>query len=157
MESLIDILNNVSAGTVLRWILTIGSVFGCVGVGSIKIYTMFEKWRKAKNEVEEKNQMIEQHEEKIIILTSDVKDIKRLLEEYIQTQNKRTVASFRAILWRIYRDAIARKGITQEGLKTFTECGHIYEDCKGDDIYHSKLLPEIMKLPIIDEEFQEGY
>ena len=28
------------------------------------------------------------------------------------------------------------------------ECGEAYEKANGDDIYHDKLKPEVMKLPI---------
>lgn len=38
--------------------------------------------------------------------------------------------------------------ITADGLKTFLEMGKLYEDAGGDDIYHSKLLPEITALEI---------
>lgn len=34
------------------------------------------------------------------------------------------------------------------GLKTFLEMGKLYEDAGGNDIYHSKLLPEITALEI---------
>ena len=37
------------------------------------------------------------------------------------------------------------------GLKTFTELGSIYESAGGDDIYHDKLKPEVLSLPIKDE------
>lgn len=65
-----------------------------------------------------------------------------------------TVAIMRSSLWRIYMETTEKGYITQEGLKTFTECGKVYEEAGGDDIYHSKLFPEVMKLPV-HEEFVE--
>ena len=40
----------------------------------------------------------------------------------------------------------------KSGLKTFLELGKIYEDDGGDDIYHDKLKPEIMNLPISGDD-----
>ena len=36
-------------------------------------------------------------------------------------------------------------------LETFTELGSIYESAGGDDIYHDKLKPEVLALPIHDD------
>jgi len=62
-----------------------------------------------------------------------------------------TVAIMRSTLWRIYSEATEKHYITHEGLKTFTECGEVYEEAGGDDIYHSKLYPEVMRLQIRED------
>ena len=62
-----------------------------------------------------------------------------------------TVASMRSTLWRQYTEATEQGYITQEGLKTFLECGKVYESAGGDDIYHSKLYPEVMALHIHEQ------
>lgn len=45
-----------------------------------------------------------------------------------------------------------QKFVTPEGLKTFKEIGKVYVEAGGDDIYHDKLEPEVLKLPIKYEE-----
>ena len=46
---------------------------------------------------------------------------------------------------------VERGYIDKSGLKTFTELGSIYESAGGDDIYHDKLKPEVLALPIHDD------
>ena len=36
--------------------------------------------------------------------------------------------------------------------RTFKEIGKVYVEAGGDDIYHDKLEPEVLKLPIKYEE-----
>lgn len=78
-------------------------------------------------------------------LDSKVDEISSLL-------NSLTVASMRSTLWRIHSESTDKGFITPEGLKTFTECGKLYESAGGDDIYHEKLHPDVMSLPIQSKE-----
>jgi hypothetical protein len=87
-------------------------------------------------------------EEKDNAIQKDVNDVLDLLREHIETDKNNTRATFRSSLYRMHSDFTSRGFITKEGLKTFLECGSAYELADGDDIYHDKLKPEIMKLPI---------
>lgn len=84
-------------------------------------------------------------------LTSNVKDIKDSIITMKEENNKVTVATYRSTLWRLHKEFVSQGYTTKEGLKTFFEIGKIYEDCGGDDIYHDKLKPEVLKLPIKSE------
>lgn len=81
-------------------------------------------------------------------LSDDVKTLTNMLQLYIEKDNRRTIASLRTTLWSLHADFVAQGYITPDGLKTFNELGAVYEEAGGDDIYHSKLLPEIMDLEI---------
>ena len=82
------------------------------------------------------------------LLSKQITDLSNMMKDYINVQNARTIASFRNYLWRMHRDFTNQGYITADGLKTFLEMGKLYEDAGGDDIYHSKLLPEITALEI---------
>lgn len=86
--------------------------------------------------------------EKQIELKQDVKNITRMLEEYIQKDNERTIASLRTTLWRLHKEFTSQRYVTPDGLKTFRELGNVYEAAGGDDIYHEKLQPEVLALDI---------
>ena len=86
--------------------------------------------------------------EKQIDLKQDVKNITRMLEEYIQKDNERTIASLRTTLWRLHKEFTSQRYVTPDGLKTFRELGNVYEAAGGDDIYHEKLQPEVLALDI---------
>ena len=85
-------------------------------------------------------------------LTSDVKDIKDSIITMKEENNKITVATYRSTLWSLHKEFVCQGYTTKEDLKTFFEIGKIYEDCGGDDIYHDKLKPEVLKLPIESED-----
>ena len=77
-----------------------------------------------------------------------VKDITAMLQDYIRKDNKKTIATLRTTLWKLHKGFMDQGYVTPDGLKTFTELGNVYEDAGGDDIYHDKLVPEVMSLEI---------
>lgn len=81
-------------------------------------------------------------------IQADVKDITAMLQDYIQKDNKKTIATLRTTLWQLHKSFMDQGYVTPDGLKTFTELGNVYEDAGGDDIYHDKLVPEVMSLEI---------
>lgn len=110
------------------------------------------KWTLQKKK---ETEMLFAHEEMIRKLAAyeqdthnDVKDIKDLLENHISQDNERTVASLRTSLYKLHKEFVKQNSISNEELKTFMELGKVYQDAGGDDIYHSKLEPEVLALPI---------
>ena len=81
-------------------------------------------------------------------IQADVKDITAMLQDYIRKDNKKTIATLRTTLWQLHKGFMDQGYVTPDGLKTFTELGKVYEDAGGDDIYHEKLVPEVMSLEI---------
>ena len=81
-------------------------------------------------------------------LSGQITELSQMMQDFINTQNDRTVASFRSSLWRMHKDFINQGYVTPDGLKTFIEMGKLYEQSGGNDIYHSKLLPEVEALEI---------
>lgn len=89
------------------------------------------------------------HDKKI---EDKLENITKMMQTHMESDDKRTVATFRSALYRMHSDFTERGYITREGLKTFVECGNEYEDAGGDDVYHDKLKPEVMRLPIREDE-----
>ena len=150
MNEVISVLENVSAGTGLMWIIIVASCLSGLCAASIKIYKLAEKWRMMANENEEKEEMLNDHERKISELSNDVKEIKELLKESIKQNDEFAVAICRNTLWQIHKEAMEQKYITREGLRTFCEIKQVYEARGGDDILHDKLDPEVMSLVVKD-------
>ena len=78
----------------------------------------------------------------------DIKD--NLIKKEIKDKEK-TVATLRGQLYGLHEKFVTKGYIDKSGLKTFIELGKIYEAAGGDDIYHDKLYPEIMALPIKED------
>lgn len=81
-------------------------------------------------------------------LSTQISDLSQMMSSFIDTQNDRTVASFRSSLWRMHKDFTNQGYVTPDGLKTFIEMGKLYEASGGNDVYHEKLLPEVESLEI---------
>lgn len=110
------------------------------------------RWSLRQNQ---ETKMLFAHEDTIRKLTTcqqetsdEIKTIHQLLENHIILDNERTVATLRTTLYQLHKNFVAQKQITNEELKTFIELGRVYEEAGGDDIYHSKLEPEVLALPI---------
>ena len=139
-------------------------------VKSIKEEKLEERLRNLQSEIDETNGKIKQyqtyivdkqeeyHEQSIQIrkglsdkqddLKNDIRSVKNLLEQFMNTQNQTTVAMLRSSLWRLHKEFMTQGFTTPDGLKTFIEMGKVYEAAGGDDIYHEKLLPEVEGLDI---------
>lgn len=127
----------------------------------IELYSYFKKKFNIKtgreqsdDTLENRISRLEQHDkfqyDKLSELSAGIHDIKDLIVSNETRQGKVTVATCRSTLYRLHKEFVSQKFVTREGLKTFLEIGKVYEDANGDDIFHDKLYPEVMKLEIRD-------
>ena len=104
-----------------------------------------------KKKLEKRIETLEKHDNwqynEISKISRGIDDIKEQLKEHDQKDNIKTVATLRNQLYELHSKFINQGYVDRSGLKTFLELGKIYEDAGGDDIYHEKLKPEVMKLP----------
>lgn len=134
-------------------------------VGFDKIASIICKWfpmlgetRSMREKREMRNDLLHQQEQIDKLFTfesdthNDVKLIKTMLERHIETDNERTISSFRSTLYRLHKEFTEQGYVTPEGLKVFNEVGNAYVSAGGDDIYHSKLEPEVLSLKIEYDE-----
>ena len=85
-------------------------------------------------------------------ISQGIDDIKEQLKERDIKDKAKTVATLRNQLYDLHNKFMERGYVDKSGLKTFLELGKIYEDAGGDDIYHDKLKPEIINLPISGDD-----
>ena len=108
-----------------------------------------------KETIEERITTLEKHDKwqynEISKISQGIDDIKKQLKERDKKDSAKTIATLRNQLYGLQEKFIEHGSIDRSGLKTFLELGKIYEDAGGDDIYHDKLKPEIMRLPIISD------
>ena len=163
MDIIIDSLKTYDNVTILGVILFLSSIISCVSRLLNVLGSLLNKYYRKRKGLEDKNNSFEntlnRHQSDIETLKqyeteshNDIKEIKTLLESHIQRDNERTISSFRSTLYRLHMEFTKQKYVTPEGLKTFKEIGKVYVEAGGDDIYHDKLEPEVLKLPIKYEE-----
>lgn len=133
---------------------------------SIEIFLYFKNklrikfgYEDDKNILEKRISVLEEHDKwqynEISKISKGIEDIQASLNERKIKDREKTVATLRTQLYDLHGKFMDRKSIDKSGLKTFLELGKIYEEAGGDDIYHDKLKPEIMSLPISDGKINE--
>ena len=129
----------------------------------IEIFSYFKKKFRIKTgadedkeTLEERIATLEKHDRwqynEISKISKGIDDIKEQLKERDIKDKAKTVATLRNQLYYLHNKFMERGYVDKSGLKTFLELGKIYEDAGGDDIYHDKLKPEIMNLPISGDD-----
>lgn len=149
--------------TQINYLIVILGIFAILFAGKeiIEIITYFKKKFRVKTGVDQDKESLEnriktleKHDNwqygEIIKISKGIDDIKLSLKEKEECDNKRTVATLRNQLYDLHNKFTKQGYIDKSGLKTFTELGKIYEAAGGDDIYHDKLKPEVINLPIRD-------
>lgn len=108
-----------------------------------------------KETIEKRIVTLEKHDKwqynEIAKILQGIDDIKNQLKERDISDKAKTVATLRNQLYDLHSKFVERGYVDKSGLKTFLELGKIYEDAGGDDVYHDKLKPEVMNLPIRDD------
>ena len=119
----------------------------------LRIKTGFDE---DKETLEERISTLEKHDKwqynEISKISQGIDDIKEQLKERDIKDKAKTVATLRNQLYDLHNKFMERGYVDKSGLKTFLELGKIYEDAGGDDIYHDKLKPEIITLPISGDD-----
>lgn len=108
-----------------------------------------------KETLEERIATLERHDnwqyKEISKISQGIDDIKDTLVKKDIKDKAKTVATLRNQLYDLHGKFTERGYIDKSGIKTFLELGSIYEDAGGDDIYHDKLKPEVLSLPIRED------
>lgn len=109
-----------------------------------------------KETVEDRIAILEKHDnwqyKEISKISQGIDDIKQTLIQKDITDKAKTVAILRNQLYELHGTFVDRGYVDKSGLKTFLELGNIYEDAGGNDVYHDKLKPEVMRLPLKEDE-----
>ena len=108
-----------------------------------------------KKTIDDRITILEKHDNwqynEISKISKGIDEIKSSLAQKEIKDKAKTVATLRSQLYDLHSNFVKQGYIDKSGLKTFTELGSIYESAGGNDIYHDKLKPEVLSLPIKDE------
>ena len=151
---------------------TVGKIFLCLVVSGVfikicwEVFTwivdklnLYHSKKKLSEVLDERINTLEKHDVRQYEQINDVSKVMMEIQDTLAIMKKendeRTVGTYRTELYRLYKEFKCQGYVTIEGLKTFTESGKIYEKAGGDDIYHSRLHPEVMALEIREAPFDE--
>lgn len=109
-----------------------------------------------KETIEDRISTLEKHDKwqynEISKISKGIDEIKERMDNKESNDKARIIATLRTQLYDLHNKFIDHGYVDQSGLKTFLDLGKIYETAGGNDIYHDKLKPEVLALPIKDEK-----
>lgn len=159
MEDLMTFINEYSFVTVILIIIAVLTAIKQLwDMGNWFKKHFFDKYHEKMNSeeaLEDRIVKLEEHDKwqygKLTEIGNSIEKINNNIVDIKESTNKSTVVTCRSALWRMHSEFVAQDYVTREGLKTFIEMGKVYEDAGGDDIYHERLYPEVMKLKIRED------
>lgn len=143
----IGTLNNITIGTVVTWGGIVLTAITAVGSGAIKLYKLFEKTHKIKEENDEFKMLVQNHEEQLKEVMDVVKDIQASFAEQKEVNLKQT----RHTIVNVCEDAIADGKITAYKLRSLEEMYDEYIDVFHGNGYVKTLMNKVRKLKVIGE------
>ena len=159
MDVLLKALEGLSAADgVLLIIFIISAVWGAIkfvtkAYSGIKKHFFHQKdevdeYQSLKDEIDRHSASLDKGNRRFEAINNSLENITKMIEDQKKAYCEDMVATYRSSIWRQHRDFTTQGFVTETGLKTFKECVDRYTDRGGNDIVHSKLLPEILALPV---------
>ena len=158
-------MNNITEAFKLNLVIITTGIFiiGFAIKEIIELISYFKKKYRIKTGVEQDKQttedrigILEKHDKwqynEISKISKGIDEIKERMDSKEINDKARIIATLRTQLYDLHSKFIERGYVDKSGLKTFLDLGKIYEDAGGNDVYHDKLKPEVLALPIKDEK-----
>ena len=159
MKELIELTQNISASTLLSWVLCIGAVIASISTASIKIYSMAQKWRKFENEKEEHISIIENSQGKITVLENKIDTLIQSFTNYQEEDKKDKQTLFKNSIQEIYNKTLKKRYITANDKKNYSCLVTAYTRNGGNSYILEDVDPWMQKAPVFqtDEDAEEYY
>lgn len=146
-NSVIALLSNISIGTVIAWISVICAIIAAICVGTIRLYKVFEKYKKIKDENESIKTIIQKHDETLAKINTSLAEIKKSLDDQKTVNKKQT----RYNIVRICDEALAVGYITAGKLRSLEEMYEDYIKIYNGNSYASTMVKKTRPLPVVGQ------
>ena len=146
MDELLKILSHVTAASALEFLIGVIVVLSAIVAATIKIYQIFEKFRKARNEEEARRDKLEE-------VCEAVKDLKEKQDLFIETSSKIHESSkvidtiqMRHSLVQDCEAILRRRKVTKSHLRSIEELYGVYSGVLNANGYVKDLVDEVREL-----------
>lgn len=161
----VDGLNKISGYDFIMFIVAIILIIGAVSAATIKLYKFVERYRKTRNELEEKNGMLKTHSNAIKDLTEDsismknnievinnkMDDLHEIITNLITEQNTREMATLKDRIRQSYSYYNQKKEWSSMEKESLEGLIKSYENCGGENSFvHSIVEKEMYNWKVID-------
>lgn len=136
-----DILSNLSIGTVVAWISVICAIIAAICTAAIKLYNIFEKYKKSKDKTAKQEEVIAQHNEAFAEIRAQLKSISEALNE----QKEVNLKQVRHTIVHTCEDALERGEMSTNKLQLLEEMYEEYTDLFHGNGYVKTLMTRVRK------------
>ena len=145
MSEIIEALNCISVGDVLKWIMIIATLVTALAAVSVRCYKLSGKYWKAKSCAADKDKTIEDHTESI---KSVKEDIKQLVEFNLKMVEVNKIITRNSIV-RICNESLDVGYIDSIQLQALEDSYDMYQNVLHGNSYVSALVGATRKLRIV--------
>lgn len=140
-----EILSSIPIGTVVSWLVVVCAIFSAFGAGVVKLYKIFNRYKKLKDENDNFHKLVEGHNEELKLIKDALGDIQKSLGE----QKDVNLKQIRHSLVDACEQAISDNHITINKLKSLEELFEEYTDIFHGNGYVKTLMIKVRKLEVI--------
>lgn len=143
-SDVIKYLSSIQVGTIIAWVLVIGTIIGVIILGLKKLYKIFEASHKVKDESDALKKLVQDHEEQLNTISKQLTNIQSTLDKQDKVEFKR----MRHDIVQAGELAVSNKSITIRQLRALEELYEVYHDERHGNGYVSTLMNKVRCLPV---------
>lgn len=136
-----NVLSNLKIGTVVAWISVICAIIAAICTAAIKLYNIFEKYKKSKDKTAKQEEVIAQHNEAFAEIRAQLKSISEALNE----QKEVNLKQVRHTIVHTCEDALERGEMSINKLQSLEEMYEEYTDLFHGNGYVKTLMTRVRK------------
>lgn len=144
-QSVWEFLTNISVGTVMVWIIVIGTIITTICTGTIKLYKIFTKYKEMKDKEERQAQQIAGHENTLKKIERSLEDIQRSLDE----QKEVNLKQIRHTIVGTCEEVLEKGEISINKLHSLEEMYEEYVDIFHGNGYVKTLVTKVRQLHVV--------
>lgn len=136
-----NVLSNLKIGTVVAWISAICAIIAAICTAAIKLYNIFEKYKKSKDKIAKQAEVIAQHNEAFAEIRAQLQNISKALNE----QKEVNLKQVRHTIVHTCEDALDRGEMSTNKLQSLEEMYAEYTELFHGNGYVKTLMTRVRK------------
>lgn len=144
-KDVIQLLSSIPIGTIIAWVAVFTTIVTAVTTIIIKLYRVFEKTHKIKEENDVFHKIVQEHDRELKKIVEKLSYIQNKLEENERSELKK----LRYSIVRAGEEYVSAGSITIRQLKSLEELFEEYHQDKHANGYVTTLMRKVRALPVI--------
>lgn len=143
-QTIWDVIFRIPVGTIVGWIIVIGSIFTAISAGTIKLYKAFEKYKELKDKNMAQEKTLIEHDKEFAQMKSLLVDIQKSLND----QKEVNLKQIRYDIVHTCDEALNQGFITAGKLRSMEEMFSEYTELFHANGYVKILVEKTRALPV---------